>query len=129
MSDALERLTPAHNLDRDALLFATGRASARVGRGWKLACLALLAGHLAWVFAWRDRAPILVPVIVMPTVTQPPPTVVPDPIPEVPSPSGDIEVFRRRIELPPMSVPSSDPAPSGPVLTAGTDLRTLSFFN
>ena len=129
MTDDFARLTPAHKLDRDALLFQAGRASARPGRSWKLACLALLAGHIAWVVAWRDRAPVLVPVVARPIAPPSPPTLAPDTVPEAPSPSAGVEAFRRRIELPPMSLPSDDPAPSGPVLTAGTDLRTLSFLN
>jgi hypothetical protein len=45
--ERLSRFTPdAGGLDRDALLFAAGRASARPGHGWKIAA-AVLAGTQA----------------------------------------------------------------------------------
>lgn len=129
MSDPFGRLTPANKLDRDALLFAAGKASARAGRGWKLACLVLVAGHMAWAVAWRDRAPTVERVVVTPSAVELPPVAVPDPVSDPPSRTAGVEGFRRRIELPPLSAPSADPAPSGPILTAGTDPRTLSLFN
>ncbi len=42
-ADRLSRFTPENGLDRDAVLFAAGRASARPARPWKL-----LAGILAF---------------------------------------------------------------------------------
>jgi hypothetical protein len=52
--EALSRFTPdPGNLDRDALIFAAGRASVRPGRGWKVVA-ALLAGTqvLSLVLLW-----------------------------------------------------------------------------
>jgi len=48
LAERLSRFTPdAGGLDRDALLFAAGRASARPGRRWKALAGALAASQLA----------------------------------------------------------------------------------
>jgi hypothetical protein len=58
MSESIERLskfTPdASGLDRDALLFAAGRVSARPGRRWRALCAALTASQLVTlaILAW-----------------------------------------------------------------------------
>ncbi len=49
MSEPIERLsrfTPASSIDRDALLFAAGRASARPNRRWHALCAALAMTQL-----------------------------------------------------------------------------------
>ena len=75
LAERLSRFTPdGSGLDRDALLFAAGRASARPGRRWKAVAGALAASQLlTLVFLWPhtpaavrsvDRAS---PVAVLPT--------------------------------------------------------------
>jgi hypothetical protein len=57
--ERLTRFTPdAGRLDRDALIFAAGRASARPNRGW-VALAALLAGTqaLSLAFLWPHAGP------------------------------------------------------------------------
>jgi hypothetical protein len=57
--ERLSRFTPdAGTLDRDAMLFATGRASARPNRGW-ITLAALLAGTqaLSLVLLWPNAVP------------------------------------------------------------------------
>jgi len=57
--ERLTRFTPdASGLDRDALLFAAGRSSARPNRGW-MAIASALAGTqvLSLVFLWPHGAP------------------------------------------------------------------------
>jgi hypothetical protein len=55
----LSRFTPdAGGLDRDALIFAAGRASARASRGWqKLACLLACTQALSLAFLWPRSSP------------------------------------------------------------------------
>ncbi len=49
----LARFTPAPaGIDRDELLFRAGKASARVGRGWKAAVLVLLVTQCFTLTAW-----------------------------------------------------------------------------
>ena len=57
--ERLTRFTPdAGRLDRDALIFAAGRASARPNRGW-IALAALLVGSqaLSLAFLWPQAGP------------------------------------------------------------------------
>ena len=70
--ERLSRFTPdAGGLDRDALLFAAGRSSARPNRGW-MAAASLLAGTqaLSLVLLWPHPTPqdtrFAVPVAVAP---------------------------------------------------------------
>ena len=55
--ERLSRFTPdAGGLDRDALLFAAGRGSARPNRGWMaLATLLASTQALRWCFCGRTR--------------------------------------------------------------------------
>ncbi len=56
--ERLSRFTPASGLDRDGLLFAAGRASARPGRPW-MALTGVLAATqlLSLVLLWPHQAP------------------------------------------------------------------------
>jgi hypothetical protein len=58
--DKLARFTPASvGFDRDALIFAAGRASATKARGWKLMTLILAGAQAAtlavWLSGWQGR--------------------------------------------------------------------------
>ena len=59
LAERLSRFTPdAGGLDRDALLFAAGRASARPGRRWKALAGALAASQvLTLVLLWPHAPP------------------------------------------------------------------------
>lgn len=59
-------------VDRDALLFAAGRASVRPARGWKWATAALLATQLLTLVLWQWPKPPVAP-SVAPSVVQPEP--------------------------------------------------------
>ena len=53
----LGKFTPGTGgLDRDALLFAAGRASRKTPWGWKVACVLLAAGWLV-TLGWPERKP------------------------------------------------------------------------
>ena len=62
-AERLSRFTPdAGKLDRDALLFAAGRASARPGRRWKALAGALAASQLlTLLFLWPHAPPTVPP--------------------------------------------------------------------
>ena len=130
----LTRLTPhPGTLDRDALLFHAGRASARPGRGWKAAVVALALGHAGWLatlFRTDSTAPVS-PVLGTPG---PPPTPRPAPQPEPESPApaplaaADDDPADLAAHLWPRTPPAApDPggAPHPPTrpLTAGADVR------
>jgi hypothetical protein len=59
LTDRLSRFTPdATGLDRDALLFAAGRASARPNHGWATVAVALAACQLlTLVMLWPRSTP------------------------------------------------------------------------
>jgi hypothetical protein len=73
--EPLSRFTPdAGGLDRDALLFAAGRASARANRPWIMAAAALaITQALTLVLLWPRPAPPLVPVPAPPPQETPAP--------------------------------------------------------
>src|SRR5438034_2260927 len=49
----LAQFTPrSSSLDRDALLFAAGKASARKGRGWRFATMALAVSQALTLSVW-----------------------------------------------------------------------------
>ena len=80
----LTQLKPdGSGLDRDALLFAAGRASVRPNRGWMALAGALAASHLVTLtlFLWhRDPVPVPMPDKETPPVAHVEPPV--QPIPE-----------------------------------------------
>jgi hypothetical protein len=114
----LSQFTPdGSRLDRDALLFAAGRASVRPNRGWMAAAGALAACQLATlVFLW-PRPPAPDTHIV---ANGGPPTVT---MPTGPSDASQMEMLNRRVlaskdaDLPPDS-PSDDLVPAAPPLHA-----------
>jgi hypothetical protein len=70
-TERLSRFTPdGAGLDRDALLFAAGKASARPNRRWRILCSALAAsqlltlGVLCWPRTTLPSMPNAVPMIV-----------------------------------------------------------------
>ena len=78
LAERLSRFTPdAGGLDRDALLFAAGHASARPGRRWMALAGALAASQLlTLLFLWPHTPPSIPPVppvAVEPTKPLPPP--------------------------------------------------------
>lgn len=79
LAERLSRFTPdAGNLDRDALLFAAGRASARPGRRWVALSGALAASQLLTLaLLWPHTPPTSPPVAPTPPVAaqtaEPPP--------------------------------------------------------
>jgi hypothetical protein len=81
--ERLSRFTPDRGgLDRDALLVAAGRATARPNRGWIALSTALAVSQvLSLVLLWPRQTP---PVAQLPppAVPQPPPAPVEPPIPE-----------------------------------------------
>jgi hypothetical protein len=79
LAERLSRFTPdAGGLDRDALLFAAGRASARPGRRWMALAAALAASQvLTLALLWPHTPPAGPTVVPAPPVavktTEPPP--------------------------------------------------------
>jgi hypothetical protein len=114
----LARFTPAAaGLDRDALLFAAGRASAPAARGWKLAAAALAlsqAATLAVLLAGPGVSPRGSPAV----VTEPPLRGTDRPSSIEPPPASYASLVRRweRGDLPPVP-PVADPVPPHPALS------------
>jgi hypothetical protein len=82
VENLLSRFTPdGRGLDRDALLFAAGRASVRPRRGWQVAAGVLAASQLLtllllWPHSMREAVPVvqqLPPSVQAPVPSQPPP--------------------------------------------------------
>jgi hypothetical protein len=115
----LARFTPSSaGIDRDAILFAAGRASAPRARAWKLAAAALALTQAATLGVWfagprHDRPPVA-------SVEQRPEVSEPSRSAE-PAPSGSYgDLVRRweRGELPPPA-PVEDPESAHPTLSIG----------
>jgi hypothetical protein len=102
----LANLRPAV-VDRDALLYTAGRASAPTPRWWKRACLALAVGQAGTLGLWL--APVR-------PATPPPAVVTPDPPP--PDPSSYLALLRTWDQPAPPS--GGGETPSRPPLTAGS---------
>jgi hypothetical protein len=89
MSEPIERLsrfTPASSIDRDALLFAAGRAAARPNRRWHALCAALATTQLLMLgLVFWPRADVMQPDRSLPLV--PVVKIVPRESPERPPPS------------------------------------------
>jgi hypothetical protein len=112
MSEELEKLKRFSPVvvNRDAILFEAGRASARPGSYWKWLAIALLMSHLGWVAIWF-----------WPTQSAKKPEVVEQPAtapePEPPVPSSYLAMWRdisQSGELAPVSssnVETSDEEP------------------
>lgn len=122
MTDRLARFTPsAGGLDRDALLFAAGRRSARASRLWPLATALLVVSQAATLVAlWpREQAtPVIVPTAApaRPTSEFALPPVSPEP---------DLWSAGSRFEVVQGSVPvgAAEFVSAGPPLTAGSGFR------
>ncbi len=74
--ERLSRFTPnAGTLDRDALLFAAGRASARPNRGWMtMASVLAVTQTLSLAILWpRPSAPAAGALVLVPVATRPAP--------------------------------------------------------
>ena len=124
LAERLSRFTPdAGKLDRDALLFAAGRASARPGRRW-MALAGILAASqlLTLAFLWPRPAPPGADAPGSPFVPAPPVAVEPplSPAP-VPADAHSWAINRRLLndadDLPP-SIGQDDLVPDDPPLRA-----------
>jgi len=122
VTDSLARFTPsAPGLDRDAILFAAGRRTARGSWVWK-AVAGLLAASQAvtLVILWPTPSPPRVPIV-------PAPAAVPQPEPALPpaSPRSDVWTAGSRPDV--LQSPSAPAGvefvTSGPPLTARSGLR------
>ena len=123
-AERLSRFTPnGSGLDRDALLFAAGRASVRPGRRWRVVSGALAASQLlTLVFLWphMPSAPSVVPA---------PPVAVEPPLPSLaPAAPRSWAVNRRMLneldDLPPPAG-SDNLVPDDPLLRASSPLSTI----
>ncbi len=108
----LSDLSPAA-VDRDALLFAAGRASAPSPRWWRRACGLLAVTQLVTLGLWLTSRP-------QPTrVDEPLPAASPTlPAPSPPDPSSYLALLRTW-DQPPASPPAAV-VPDGPALKAGS---------
>ena len=127
LAESLSRFTPdGTGLDRDALLFAAGRASARPNRCWRALAGTLAASQLlTLVFLWPRPAPPAAPPFVAapaPTVEAPlPPTAVERPLPLADDTPGLVALCERVLAAD-GDLPSPPPVerllPPGPPLRA-----------
>ena len=119
LAESLSRFTPnAAELNRDALLFAAGRASVRPSRGWQAVAGVLAASQLLTFVCLWPRTPAPTPA---PTAT---PYAASGPMPE-PAPRPDpsaLQVLRQRMlesDLDRSTPPSDEPlVPPDPPLHA-----------
>jgi hypothetical protein len=123
--ERLSRFTPdAGTLDRDGLLYAAGRASARPNRGWiALAAALAVAEVLTLVVLWPSPAP---PVAQLPPPAVQPPA--PGPAPEAPTPdapdSPGVWSVRHGLQEPDAG-DRPEPANPGTVVDSGPPLRAV----
>ena len=121
LAERLSRFTPdGGGLDRDALLFAAGRASARPGRPWMALAGALAASQLLTLLFLWPRTPSAVPTVppTLPVAVQPPPS--PSPAPADP---GSWAANRRLLNEPDDLAPPPDSGsfvPDDPPLRASS---------
>jgi hypothetical protein len=117
LAERLGRLTPdAGGLDRDALLFAAGRASVRPGRRWKALASVLAASQLLTLLLLWPRTPATTPFV------SPGPSVAVEPVQLVPPDPSSWWSLRERAfasegDLPAPAVEDSL-LPAGPPLLA-----------
>jgi hypothetical protein len=125
LAERLSRFTPdGSGLDRDALLFAAGRASARPGRRWKAVAGVLAASQLlTLVFLW-PRTPVAVP-SVSPT---PPVAIEPSSPSAAPADPGswtmNLRILNALDDLPPPTA-SDSLVPDDPPLRASSPLAAI----
>ena len=121
MADELTHLakftpTPA---DRDAILYAAGRASAPSRRPWQAACAGLLTLQAVTVAAWL-ASPVTPPAVPEPLPT---PVVVPEePRPWQPPDPSSYLALRDHLDDPLPPLPSGSYAPPGKPLTVRSSL-------
>jgi hypothetical protein len=123
-TERLSRFTPdGSGLDRDALLFAAGRASVRPGRPWRaLAGLLAASQLLTLVFLW-PHTPAAPSVVHMPLVAVEPPS--PSLPPADPrSWTMNLRTLNELDDLPPPAV-SDSLVPDDPPLRASSPLATF----
>ncbi len=117
----LSRFTPdGSSLDREALLFAAGRASARRGRRWMALAAVLAASQLMTVglLVWpRSGPPPAVPFKAMPPIVAVEPVL--PPAAEVPG----LLTLRDRVIAAEGNLP--EPAPTEPLVPAEPPLRAF----
>jgi hypothetical protein len=123
LAERLSRFTPGGKLDRDALLFAAGRASARPGRRWRTVAGVLAASQLlTLVFLWPRTPPAV------PSVPPAPPVIVESPPSLAPVDPGSWTLNRRLLneldDLPPPAA-SDSLVPDDPPLRASSPLSAF----
>jgi hypothetical protein len=123
LTDRLARFTPSGaGLDRDAVLFAAGRQSARVSRLWPAAAALLAVSQVVTLIVlWPHDPPAPVVGAPSPPAVPPPPLILPPA-----SPDPDVWTVRSRfpdvLQEPPTASPGEFVS-SGPPLTAGSGRR------
>jgi hypothetical protein len=129
--DKLSRLTPASaGIDREAILFAAGRASANSGRRWKILTAALALTQTATLALWLssshsaqvDRGAITAPIEPRIEQREPPSSTPSQSIAE--SSYGEMRRWEKTGMPPPPVV--TDPAPSQPILSIAAGRQVLS---
>ena len=106
----LGSFTPAA-VDRDALLFAAGRASAKPARFWKLSAVVLAVSQCITLGLWFAPKPETAP------PTAPPPAAIPADDPAIPVPDPYSLLAMRRNPHP-HSYATDSPMPARPPLLA-----------
>jgi len=121
MTDRLGRFTPnAAGLDRDAILFAAGRRSARGSWVWKAAAVVLAVSQVVTLVALWPKSPAVVAPIAAPAALAP----MDEPAPPE-SPPPDVWTAGSRPDVVQQSEPLSTVQfiPSDPPLTARSGFR------
>jgi hypothetical protein len=124
----LARLTPSSSaVDRDALLFAAGRASAPKTRGWKLLSVVLAVSQAATLALWIAASGLGTPRTEIPRTIGPEevsPGLLESPVPQ-PASAETYASLSRQLEKGglPKPEPFADPLPAHPTWSA--DLRSL----
>jgi hypothetical protein len=121
VTDRLARFTPsAGGLDRDALLFAAGRRSARSSRLWPAAVVLLAVSQVVTLIALWPSERVAPPVVGPVPANSPPPKSVAPPTP----PASDVWTVRSDPDVMPGPTPATGQfVTAGPPLTAGSAFR------
>ncbi len=121
MTERLTRFTPnAPGLDRDAILFAAGRQSARSPRLWRAAAALLAIGEVATVIGMWPRSPQAAPAVSPPTVHTTPDVSFP---PKSPTPDVWTAGSPPNVVLTEAKSNSGEFVSSGPILMVGSRSR------
>jgi len=121
VTDRLTRFTPnASGLDRDALLFAAGRRSARGSRLWPVAAALLAISQVVTLVALWPGGPAKSPVVAPVPANSPSPESI---TPAAP-PKSDVWTARSDPDaLASTAPPTGEFVTAGPPLTAGSAFR------